>query len=220
MYKIDLHSHSTLSHDGGISESEYCKILDDNILNYVAVTDHNDTDFAIKLRKKLGDRIIVGEEIMTSNGEILGLYLTSRIEPGLTSIETVKRIVSQGGVVYIPHPFHNFRSSMTLKDTKDLLTISKDIIIEVFNARTAYFTKSQAAHAFSDKHNLAKGSSSDAHCKWGIGRTYMSISDKPTANNLYKLVKNSSRVSTRAPIHSLLCPKINIVRKILHINHD
>lgn len=219
MYKLDLHTHSTLSHDGGISESEYRRILDNKVLDYVAVTDHNKIDFAIKLRKKLGDRVIVGEEIMTREGEILGLYLTKRIKPGLTSFEAAKQIIGQGGVIYIPHPFHNFRSSMTAIDSESLLNITKEIIIEVFNARTAYFTKGIVAHTFAEKYNLAKGSSSDAHCKWGLGKTYMTISDKPDVKNLYKLVKSSSRTSVRAPIHSLLCPKINITRKILHINH-
>jgi predicted metal-dependent phosphoesterase TrpH len=74
MYKIDLHTHSSASSDGGITADQYSKIISQNILDYVAITDHNKVSFAMKLSEELGDKIIVGEEIMTSEGEIIGLF--------------------------------------------------------------------------------------------------------------------------------------------------
>jgi len=216
MYRIDLHTHSVLSHDGGISESDYKKILDSDSgkLDFVAVTDHNEIDFALKLRKKLGNRVIVGEEIMTRDGEVLGLYLTKRIPPKLDLLDATRRIIDQGGVVYTPHPFHPFRSSLSIESVEKILEITDQLIIEVHNARTSYFTRSLVAHAFSEKHNLAKGASSDSHCKWGIG-TYTDISDKPNPENLVSLIKSGQIHSHRAPSYSLFCPKINVFRKML-----
>ncbi|HLF66947.1 MAG TPA: PHP domain-containing protein, partial [Gammaproteobacteria bacterium] len=63
MYKIDLHTHSTASPDGGITADQYAHALSTNLLDVIAVTDHNHIDFALGLQKQLGDRIIVGEEI-------------------------------------------------------------------------------------------------------------------------------------------------------------
>ncbi|MFC1649708.1 PHP domain-containing protein [Patescibacteria group bacterium] len=213
MFKLDLHTHSTLSHDGGLGEREYEDILGKGILDYVAVTDHDEIDFGKKLHKKLGDRVIVGEEIGTKQGDLVGLYLKHRIDNRYSVVETTKRIIDQGGVIYVPHPFHFFESSVNPSDIEDILEITDKVIIEVFNARTAYFNRGKLAHAFSEKHNLAKGAGSDTHCKWGIGSAYTSIKNKPSPTNLHKLMSKGVITTKRAPLHSLLCPKINVIRK-------
>ncbi len=60
------------------------------------------------MAEKLGDRIIVGEEIMTTSGEIIGLYLKEKIPAGLSTIRDDKEIKEQGGLVYIPHPLREY----------------------------------------------------------------------------------------------------------------
>ncbi|MDA1317355.1 MAG: hypothetical protein O3B87_05045, partial [bacterium] len=102
-YKIDLHTHSVLSHDGGISELEYKSVLDAHILDFVAITDHNQIEFALQMHEQFPEKIIVGEEIKTNEGDIIGLFLTKLISPGLSSKKTVELIKDQDGLVYIPH---------------------------------------------------------------------------------------------------------------------
>lgn len=80
MFKIDLHTHSTSSPDGGITAHQYEEALSTGVLDCVAITDHNRIDFAEKLERSFGDKIIVGEEIMTSGGEIIGLYLKRKYQ--------------------------------------------------------------------------------------------------------------------------------------------
>lgn len=75
-YKIDLHTHSILSHDGGIKTQEYEKVISELKLDFVAITDHNKIAFAKEMQDRLGERIIIGEEIMTSEGEIIDLFLS------------------------------------------------------------------------------------------------------------------------------------------------
>src|SRR6266576_5491693 len=104
-YKIDLHTHSIISQDGGITASQYEKILQAGVLDCIAITDHNETSFARIMHKKLGDRIIIGEEISTPEGEIIGLFLTETIPGGIRLDEAIASIKHQGGLVYLPHPF-------------------------------------------------------------------------------------------------------------------
>lgn len=95
MPKIDLHTHSIASKDGAITADDYERMLETGLLDYIAVTDHNRIDFAAELHAKLGEKIIVGEEIKTTEGEIIGLYLTEAIPALLTPEETVQRIKEQ-----------------------------------------------------------------------------------------------------------------------------
>src|SRR6266700_6012689 len=98
-YRVDLHTHSIISQDGGITAAAYEKILQSGMLDCVAITDHNETSFARIMRKKLGESSIVGEEIDTPEGEVIGLYLKETIPGGISLDEAVASIKHQGGLV-------------------------------------------------------------------------------------------------------------------------
>src|SRR3989337_574007 len=125
-YKIDLHTHSIISHDGGLSAEHYTNIIEKRILDFIAITDHNETRFARIMQQKLGQRIIVGEEIGTTEGEIIGLFLQNTIPGGLTPEKTVQEIKAQNGLVYIPHPFETFRKGLQ-RDTLERIVKYIDI---------------------------------------------------------------------------------------------
>ena len=61
MIKIDLHTHSTASKDGGITKEQYHEALKHKLLDVVAITDHGRIDFALELQQDLGNKIIVGK---------------------------------------------------------------------------------------------------------------------------------------------------------------
>jgi len=75
----------------------------------ICVTDHNETAGAFiaqEYAKRFDDvEVVVGEEVMTSDGEIIGLFLTEKIQPDLSIEETVDIIREQGGLTIAPHPF-------------------------------------------------------------------------------------------------------------------
>jgi predicted metal-dependent phosphoesterase TrpH len=209
-YKIDLHTHSIISHDGGLRAEDYTKIIQENILDYIAITDHNEIRFARIMQQKLGEHIIIGEEIGTKEGEIIGLFLQKAIPGGLTPEETVKEIKEQNGLVYIPHPFETFRKGMQ----RDALErIAKDIdVIEVFNGRGKWRSKNELTHAFAAERMLPTAASSDAHCLLGLGKTYSEINDAPQQKHFKKLLSSANLHKEYAPLLSLLCPAINKVK--------
>ncbi len=208
--KIDLHTHSIASPDGALTEADYRKMLESNGLDYIAVTDHNTAEFALQLKAtlgKLGDRIIVGEEIRTTQGEIIGLFLKESIPKLLTPLETVEAIRKQGGLVCIPHPFENVRRGMS---RRSLEAIAGDIdMIEVHNGRAVFQNKSKQAYAWAATHGCAGVASSDCHAATGWGRTYTSIKAPPKRGNLVELLQDANYAVRFPGVKAVLYPKLN-----------
>lgn len=217
MYKIDLHTHSQVSPDGGITADQFEAVLKNNLLDIIAVTDHNQTDFAVGLKQRLGDRIIVGEEIMTTDGEIIGLFLSSTIKPGLSPAETIKQIKEQGGIVYIPHPFEGVRKGLNAEVLEELVD-SVDII-EVCNGRAFLQDRSTQAVIWSKLNRIIGVASSDAHGMRGLGKTYTRVPELPTQENFIEVLSHGVPVTDRPGLRSLLYPKYNVLRKKMRRMH-
>ncbi len=210
MYKLDLHTHSVASNDGSIRPEQYQAILESGALDYVAITDHNRIDMAVQLQAELGDKIIIGEEISTTEGDIIGLYLKEPIEPHLTPIEAIEAIKRQGGLVYIPHPFETVRKGMSEK-TLDQLATQIDII-EVHNGRAFAQNRSQKAIVWAAVHHTIRAASSDAHGAQGLTKTYTIVAEPPTRQNLLDLLSRGQAIVGRPPLKTLLYPKLNRAR--------
>lgn len=211
MYKLDLHTHSSASNDGSIKPEQYQAALTSGLLDYIAVTDHNRIDSALEIQQLLGDHIIVGEEISTTEGDLIGLFLQEVVEPGLSPADTIKAVKAQGGLVYIPHPFETVRKGMQQAIMNEL---SDDIdIIEIHNGRAVFQNRSQKAIVWATMNHKARAASSDAHGAHGLGKTYTVISEVPTAKNLVELLSKSQVFAARPPLKTLLYPKLNRARK-------
>ncbi|MCA9332914.1 hypothetical protein KDA00_03500 [Candidatus Saccharibacteria bacterium] len=211
MYKIDLHTHSTNSHDGGISYAQYKKALDNGHLDYIAVTDHNNVDMALSLQQDLGDRIIVGEEIMTTEGEIIGLFLEAKIPQGMSPIDTIHLIKSQNGIVYIPHPFETIRKGLHPAILEEIA--DKIDIIEVCNGRAFAQNRSEQTVVWARMNNKPGAASSDAHGYKGLGKTYTTVPSLVSRENLVEQVAHGTPITGRPAIRTLLYPKYNRIRK-------
>ena len=213
MFKVDLHTHSVHSPDGGVAKHQYEQILEKGTLDAIAVTDHNSAEFALELHRELGDKIIVGEEIMSSHGEIIGLYLTKTIPAGLSPLDTIRQIKDQGGLVYIPHPFETIRKGMGAHALEEIAEYID--IIEVCNGRALLQNRGSQAVVWAKLNNVVGAASSDAHGVKGLGKTYSSLSELPTKENLVALLERAVlRTGTPSP-RALLYPKYHRLRKKL-----
>lgn len=213
MFKVDLHTHSSASPDGGISAAQYQRILSTKMLDYVAITDHNTVDFAIELSKQLGDKIIVGEEIMTTEGEIIGLFLTKTIPKGLTPKQTIDQIRSQAGIVYIPHPFETYRKGLHPATLEELA--SEIDIVEVCNGRAFAQDRGAQSLVWAKLNKIVSAASSDAHGIRGIGRTYTNVNEAPSKDNLVNVLSRGVMITGRPTVQALLYPKYHRIRKKL-----
>lgn len=212
-YKVDFHTHSILSYDGGLSNDDYSKILDSGILDCIAITDHSEVDFAMKMKEKYGSKIIVGEEMKTEFGDIIGLFLNSKIKNGMSLNKTINEIKKQGGIVFLPHPSDPMRSGIF---EKEFAKVIDDIdIIEVFNARYLFPGGIDLSRDFSDRYRKLVAVGSDAHSVKEVGRTYSLVGDIPTVNNILTLLEESSYVTDFVRPWHYLMPKFNQLKKIL-----
>ncbi len=206
-----MHTHSEASPDGGITRSQYARSLSSGLLDCVAITDHNHVDFALSLQQELGDKIIVGEEVMSTGGEIVGLYLTELVPAGLTPAETILRIRAQGGLVYIPHPFETIRKGL---HPAVLESIAQDVdMIEVCNGRAFAQNRSEQAYVWAKLNRVIGAASSDAHGYRGLGKTYTTLKDFPTRNNLLELAAQATLKTDWPGIRALLYPKYNKLKR-------
>jgi predicted metal-dependent phosphoesterase TrpH/glycosyltransferase involved in cell wall biosynthesis len=164
----DLHMHTSHSYDCATDPEALVDHCIAQGLGAIAITDHNEVSgaqAAAALDKPI--TVIVGEEVKTTQGEVIGLFLKERIEPGLDMGDTIAAIQEQGGLVYMPHPFDRLH---TIPDAPTLLRHLDQIdILEVYNSRLLFDSFNDDALRFATKYNLIQAAGSDAHVLPGIG---------------------------------------------------
>jgi predicted metal-dependent phosphoesterase TrpH len=173
--RVDCHLHTVASGDANLTLERLAVRARENSLDVVCVTDHNETSAAVAAAGlDLGVRIVVGEEIRTPDGDVIGLFLTERIPYVLPLAEVVTRVRAQGGLVYVPHPFDLQRSS--LGEVLPRLCEQGDVdVIEVFNAKIADQAPNEQAAALAAAYGLPAGAGSDAHDSDGVGAAYLEM---------------------------------------------
>jgi predicted metal-dependent phosphoesterase TrpH len=167
------------SGDATTTPDELIAALPASGVDVLCITDHNAVDGALRFAQsgELGMRVIVGEEIKTSAGELIGLFLTSRVPFGLKPHEAVAAIRGQGGLVYVPHPFDAMRHCLK-EDALVGLTRDGGIdIIETLNAKTSLQSCNARAAAFAQEHGLASAGGSDAHVPAAFGAAWTDVAD-------------------------------------------
>jgi len=176
LIKADLHVHTCYSIDCLTPlEQIVARCLEIGI-NCIAVADHNTITGALKLREIAPFKVIIAEEILTPVGEIMGLFLSEEVPPGLSPQETISRIRSQGGLVGIPHPFGRSLPWNTNKLTSTEI-LSQIDIIETFNSRTPFSISNTRAWQLSRDQGKAASAGSDAHTLGEIGRAYVEMQE-------------------------------------------
>ena len=146
-------------------------------LDVVCITDHNAITGAIELASSLPCRVVVGEELKTHAGEIIGLFLRERVPIGVQPAQAAELIRAQGGVVYVPHPFDPMRRNLAEPAMRDLAAAGLIDAIEVINAKTSLQSLNRRAAAFAEEFDLAAGAGSDAHVPLALGAAYIEMPD-------------------------------------------
>src|SRR3990172_2626904 len=172
--KADLHAHTHFSRDAVTSVTTFARRYQRAGIDCVAVSDHNNIDGAVAVGEIAPFRVIVSEEIKSSEGEIIGLFLQETVRKGLTPEDTVRAIREQGGPVLVPHPFDRMRRSPLREEA--LLRILPDVdVIEVFNSRTILPADDERARRLAEEHGKLMSAATDAHTPWEIGLAYTEL---------------------------------------------
>ncbi|ODS40249.1 MAG: hypothetical protein A7315_09170 [Candidatus Altiarchaeales archaeon WOR_SM1_79] len=168
---FDLHIHSKYSFDSILEPKKIIKVAKKRGLDGVAITDHNTIKGGLEAKKINGDPnflVIVGSEISTEIGDIIGLFLNEEIK-SRNSMEVIKEIKEQGGLVVLPHPYRGHKLNEEL--------IEKIDAIEVFNARSSKIENEKSAK-LAERYGKPAVAGSDAHFSSEIGSGKTIISSK------------------------------------------
>lgn len=198
MLQVELHSHTHWSKDCVVNFDAVLRMCDRRGIDRIAITDHNTADGALAMCRRAPDRVIVGEEIMTDRGELLGYFMRESIPAGLTPDETIRRLRDQGAVISVSHPFDRLRKG-AWREADLLAIIDKVDAIEVFNSRCIYAADNARAIGFAQQHNLVGTVGSDAHSRVEYGRAVMQLepfSDAATFLAALKRAGHTDRYSS------------------------
>ena len=183
--KVDLHLHSNFSHDGRSSLEELVARSKECGLERIALTDHNTVEGAIALARLAPELAIVGEEVKTLEGEVIGLFITSRLAPFLPAEEVMDLIHGMGGLTYIPHPLDRRRANFSVERMAEL--VDRIDIIETYNPWCDAAANRAAAELAMDLGKVS-ATGSDAHSALELGRSWMEMDEYTDVPDfLYKL---------------------------------
>ncbi len=215
--RIDLHVHTRHSHDSAAPVSSVLQRCRDSGLGLVAITDHNNIRGGLEARELAHIPVIVGEEIKSSQGDIIGLFLEQPVPAHLTAIETAKRVKDQGGLVGIPHPFDRVRPTAMKRQTLvDLLPWTD--FIEGYNAHTLFAGDNRKGAEFASDSSLPVVASSDSHSALELGRTYTEVPVElldGTPQGLLQAISEGTWVGKRPNPFLMLAPVWAKARKLL-----
>jgi glycosyltransferase involved in cell wall biosynthesis len=176
----DLHMHTDHSPDCATPAEVLLQTAKERGLGAIAITDHNEISGALEaqeIAERIGGiKVIVAEEVKTAHeGEVIGLFLTERIDRGMSMKDTIAEIRRQDGLVYVPHPFDRLHS---VPDYEHLLEVVDEIdILEVFNPRVAFSAFNEEAVRFARKYSIVPGAGSDSHVAQGLGSVKIRLRD-------------------------------------------
>jgi predicted metal-dependent phosphoesterase TrpH len=216
---VDLHCHTSASFDSLADPLAVVRAAHARGLTHLAITDHDRIDGALRARDgaPAGLTVIVGEEIKTTDGDLIAVFLEEAVAPGLPATETIAAIRAQGGLVGVPHPFDHLRGSMGKADGLEALAALAGLIdwIETYNARVLGGSGNEQAAAFAREHGLPGMSVSDAHSTLEVGVAYTALTGDPsTAEGLLAALSSAQLVAGRATYFArLLTPVAKLVQR-------
>ena len=177
---VDLHCHTRASFDSLARPRDVARAASERGITHLAITDHDRIEGALEARATApsGLTILVGEEIKTTSGDLIAVFLDHAVPSGMSPVETIAAVREQGGLVGIPHPFDSLRNSMAKGESLAALAPLIDWI-EIHNSRLIG-SGNQSAADFAVAHGLAGVAVSDSHSVLEVGVSYTVLEGDPS----------------------------------------
>ena len=212
MWNVELHCHTYRSKDSLASPRALLAACRRRGIDRLAVTDHNTLAGALEAATLDPERFILGEEIMTTEGELLGYFLTEEVPPGLSPEETIERLRRQGAVISVSHPYDYARHGAWREEVLRPLLPKLDAL-EAFNARTYGRRPNERAAALARAAGLPGLAGSDAHAPFEIGRGLTQLQPFTDAESFRRSLGTARLVPRRSPAWVHLVSRYAVLRK-------
>jgi predicted metal-dependent phosphoesterase TrpH len=188
---VDLHCHTSASFDSLAAPAPVVRAAASRGLTHLAITDHDRIDgaleaSAIAAREAPGLTVLVGQEIRTLAGDMIGLFLREPIPPGLAPDAAIAAVRAQGGLIGIAHPFDRFRGSLGKGETPGFESLAGEVDwIEAWNARLMFGDGNARAAELAMRLGIPGVAVSDAHTTLEVGVAATKLRGDPsTADGL------------------------------------
>jgi hypothetical protein len=185
---LDLHIHSKYSYDSTLDAKTILKTAKLRRLDGVAITDHDTIAGGLEAKKMNSDpnfSVIVGSEVSTDAGDLIGLFLTEEVKShGM--MEAIEEIRKQGGIAILPHPYRGHR---ILGDE----VMKRVDLIEAYNSRSNAAENKKAAE-LAERFGKQTAAGSDAHFRQEIGLGKITIEDAPPGDLQTRLLHGKNTV--------------------------
>ncbi len=212
MLKADFHMHTRFSMDCHTEPEDIIKRCQQLGINCINVCDHDAVEGGQITQKIAPFKVIVSEEVLTHNGEVMGMFLKERIASGISLQQAIDAIKAQGGLVAIPHPFDPLRGLRVSSEELEKLVPQIDII-EVFNARCPFGHAATKARDFAKEHNLPGTAGSDAHSVDELGNVLVELPEFDTPEEFLKSLRQAKIQGKRASPFVHLNTTIDKIKK-------
>lgn len=214
MLRVELHCHTLYSGDSLAQPEALLRACQRKGIDRLAITDHNTIAGALRCRELDEQRVIVGEEIMTRQGELLAFFVQEEIPPGLPPEEVIARLREQGALISVAHPFDYLRKGAWALSA--LLEIAPLVdAIEMFNARCVIPGANLQAQQFARQQRLPGTVGSDAHTACEVGRATLLLPYFDDALSLKQALGQAQAQSSLSPPWVHLASRYAVWRKRL-----
>ncbi len=217
---VDLHCHTSASFDSLASPRSVVAAAARRGLTHLAITDHDRIEGALEAQAAApaGLTVLVGEEIRTRDGDLIAVFLTTAVPPGLSAIESIAAVREQGGLVGLPHPFDRFRGSISRGEPlRNLEALAGTVDwVEAWNARLMVGDGNARAAELAIAAGVPGVAVSDAHTTFEVGVAYTAMTGSPSTAEALKaaLAAEPELVIGRASAYiRLMTPFAKIVNR-------
>jgi predicted metal-dependent phosphoesterase TrpH len=174
MIRVDMHVHTSYSKDGLLSPEKIVVNCQKDGLRALAITDHDTIAGALAVRDLASFPVIIGQEVSTTHGEVMGLFLEREVPKDLAPREAIAQIKEQGGLAGVPHPCDRLRREAL--GERVLKEIAGELdFVEGFNSRVTLPGDNRRAQELARSRGLPCTAGSDAHSGYELGRAYVEM---------------------------------------------
>ncbi len=173
-WKIELHCHTAASKDSLVRVKKLIEVARNRGLDRLAITDHNTIEGALYAKTIDPELIIIGEEILTTKGELLAFFVQEEIPKGLKPLEAINLLKNQNAFISVSHPYDRLRHGWELEDLREITPFID--AIEIFNARSFTSSINEKAQIYATENYLLGTVGSDAHTLKEVGKATQLVS--------------------------------------------
>jgi hypothetical protein len=179
LIRAEFHCHTIYSHDSSNRIPQLLRAAKERGIGRLAITDHNSIQGALIAKELEPELVVIGEEILTDRGELLGYFLSDEIPRRLSPMQTIERLIKQGAFIVVPHVFDHRRHGWRKEDLEEILPHVD--ALEVFNARCLNPRTNQLGKAFAEERGFAMTAGSDAHSlvELGLASVWLPVFNNP-----------------------------------------